>query len=144
MDVNDYVCDLQVDNIDDGGCQTEVAPPPPLLLTPVSDGEVFIVDDDGPADDVLQKRKDVEEVDSFFGSDKEVDEAVEFSHTDSSSSSSSTNGSEASESEEVEALERTNFVSSSQLNYLYISIYMNYVFIKLNSYRIQVSGKRKR
>jgi len=99
-----------VDNIDDGGCQTEVAPPPPLLLTPVSDGEVFIVDDDGPADDVLQKRKDVEEVDSFFGSDKEVDEAVEFSHTDSSSSSSSTNGSEASESEEVEALERTNFV----------------------------------
>jgi len=60
------------------------------LLTPVSDGEVFIPEE--PAD-LSQKRKD-DEMDSFYGSDKEVDEAVEFSHTDSSSSSSSASESE--------------------------------------------------
>ena len=60
------------------------------LLTPVSDGEVFIAEE---PEDVSQKRKD-DEVDSFYGSDKEVDEAVEFSHTDSSSSNGSASESE--------------------------------------------------
>ena len=63
------------------------------LLSPVSDSEVFLMDNE-PSRGSTTEEKRIDDDDSFYGSDKEVDEVVEFSHTDSSSSSSSASESE--------------------------------------------------
>ena len=58
------------------------------VASPVSDGEVFI------AIATAADPKANEDVDSFYGSDKEIDGEVVFSHTDSSPSSSSSSDSD--------------------------------------------------
>ncbi|EFX89386.1 dystrophin [Daphnia pulex] len=58
------------------------------ISTPHSDGEVFA------AGVIVAESKANEDVDSFYGSDKEIDSEVVFSHTDSSSSSSSSSESD--------------------------------------------------
>jgi hypothetical protein len=58
------------------------------VSTPILDGEVFA------AVAIVAESKTNEDVDSFYGSDKEVDNEVVFSHTDSSSSSSSSSESD--------------------------------------------------
>lgn len=62
-----------------------------VVTTPLSDdGEVFTVQET----QVKADSKTNEDVDSFYGSDKEVDGEVVFSHTDSSSGSSSSSDSD--------------------------------------------------
>ena len=58
------------------------------ISSPLSDGEVFA------AEVTVAEPKANEDVDSFYGSDKEIDSEVVFSHTDSSSSSSSSSESD--------------------------------------------------
>ncbi|XP_046644687.1 utrophin-like isoform X8 [Daphnia pulicaria] len=57
-------------------------------ISTLSDGEVFA------AGVIVAESKANEDVDSFYGSDKEIDSEVVFSHTDSSSSSSSSSESD--------------------------------------------------
>ena len=81
---------------------------PAPLLSPVSDGEVFMSNSNSSPTD-----KANDDDDSFYGSDKEVDEAVEFSHTDSAASNSSASESEMESDKRAELVHQVRRVHMS-------------------------------
>jgi prolactin regulatory element-binding protein len=83
-------------------------------ISTLSDGEVFA------AGVIVAESKANEDVDSFYGSDKEIDSEVVFSHTDSSSSSSSSSESDI-EPDQTQQVKSRFFFHPNKSNLLHFN-----------------------